>query len=287
MENDEIYSSSQRVKIRAYGVSARSVRTSIEEITGIAPGKKEAVMTQETGRVYSESEIYSSGGGAYCDCSGCGGGSGDGEALIVALIVIAVLMMMIAVIWAVIMIAFSILTVGGFLKRRYRTVVVIERQNREFLGKLAISIFRKNGVLEYRFGHEGYDNWVKQAFKLHVRLKRIRQVSLFFGIGWGWIEVILKLHEILVGYITNYGPSLLPLRLVMIAIFVPLLLYSPVLEMQFNNARKDGEEKVMRLLNEEYNFSPDHPMHFQSKPRIVAGISSAAVKKIDYDKLEK
>ena len=180
------------------------------------------------------------------------------------------------------MIAFSILSVGGFLKRRYRTIVVIEKQNREFLGKLAISIFRKGGVLEYLFGHDGYDEWVRKSFKLHVRLKRIRQASLFFGIGWGWIEVLFKVNEILVGYITNYGPTIFPLRLVMIVIFVPLLFYSPILEMQFNNAHKDGEEMVMRLLHEEYDFSPDHAMAFSDPPTTVVGISSAAIKKIDY-----
>ena len=281
MDGSEYSTTSQRVKIRAYGVSATSVKKSVEEITGACPKRKEAVLTTETGRIYVEPEIYS-GAGGYCDCSGCGGSSGDGEGLIIVLIIIAVLMIMIAIVWAVIMIAFSILTVGGFLKRRYRTVVVIERQNREFLGKLAISIFRSNGVLEYPFGFEGYDDWNKRSFNLHLRLKRIRQVSLFFGIGWGWIEVLFKLNEIIVGYITNYGPSLLPLRLVMIAIFLPLVLYSPVLEMQFDNARRDGEEMVMRLLNEEPSFSPDHPMNFKDSVRIVTGLSSDTIRKIDY-----
>ncbi|TFG32414.1 hypothetical protein EU528_03645 [Candidatus Thorarchaeota archaeon] len=280
MDGSEPSTSAQRVKIRAYGISASSVRTCIQEITGVCPGKKEAIMTAETGRVFTEPEIYSS-ASPYCDCSGCSG-SGDGEGLIVVIIIIAVLMIMVAVVWAVVMIAFSILTVGGFLKRRYRTVVVIERQNREFLGKLAISIFRSNGVLEYPFNHEGYDNWNRRSFKLHLRLKRIRQVSLFFGIGWGWIEILAKFNELLVGHITNYGPTLFPLRVVMVAIFLPLLLYSPVLEMQFDNARKDGDEMVMRLLTEEPSLNPDHPMYFKDSVQTVTGISTDVIRKIDY-----
>ncbi|MFW9844002.1 MAG: hypothetical protein ACFFEV_05465 [Candidatus Thorarchaeota archaeon] len=279
MDGSEISTSSQRVKIRAYGISAGSVRTCVSELTGVIPGKNEAVMTSETGRVYAESEVYSGGASSYCDCSGCGG-SGDGEALLVALIIIAVCMVMVAVVWAIVMIAFSILTIGGFLKRRYRTIIVIERQNREFLGKLAISIFRKKGVLEYSFGHEGYDNWVRSDFNLYLRLKRVRQVSLFFGVIWGWIEVIFKLNEIIVGYVTNY--DLWPLRFVMIAIFVPLLIYSPILEIQFQNSYRNGKEMVMRLLNEEYNFSPDHAMSFKEPPTTTVGISSAAIRKIDY-----
>ena len=272
--------SSQGVKIRVYGVSANSVKESIGELTEVNP-KKKAVLTRETGRICAESEIRSGSGLGGCDCNCSGGGSGDGEGLVIVLIIIAVLMIMVTIIWAVIMIAFSILTVGGFLKRRYRTVVIIEIMNREFLGKLAILIFRNGGVLEYPFGHEGYDDWMKRSFKLHVRLKHIRQVSLFFGIGWGWIEVIFKLNQVLLDPTFNY--DLWPLRFVMIAIFLPLLLYSPVMEIQFDNARRDGEEMVMRLLNEEYSFSPDYRMNFEEEPRVVTKLSPGAIKKIDYD----
>ena len=267
---------SQGMKIRAYGVSASSVRKSIEEITGVNP-KKKAVLTKETGKVCADSE--QSGGNCYCDC---GSGVGDGEGLVVVLIIFAILMMMIAVVWTVVMITFSLLTVGGFLKRRYRTVVVIEKVNREFLGKLAISIERNGGVLDYQFGHEGYDDWVRRDFKLHIRLKHLRQISLVLGLGWGVIEAMLKLNEILLGYITNYGPEVLPLRLVMIAIFIPLLIYSPVLESQFKSASDDGEEMVMRLLLEENSFSPDHQMAFEEEPRVVPKLSSGAINNMDY-----
>ncbi len=270
---------SQGMKIRAYGVSASSVRKSIEEITGVNP-KKKAVLTKETGRVCADSEKFAGGGGmGYCDCGSPGDG---GEGLVVILIIIAVLMAMVAIVWTVVMIAFSIITVGGFLKRRYRTVVIIEKMNREFLGKLAISIARNGGVLDYSFGHEGYDNWVRRAFKLHIRLKHLRQISLFFGLGWGLIEAMLKLNEILLGYITNYGPSVMPLRLAMIAIFIPLLIYSLVLEGQFRNASDDGEEMVIRLLSEEYSFSPDHSMAFGAEPRIVPKLSAAEIRKMKY-----
>ena len=276
MVDSNSVTTSQGMKIRAYGVSASSVRKSIEEITGVNP-KKKSVLTKETGRVSADSE--KSGGNCYCDCGS--GGAGDGEGLVIILIIIAVLMMMVAVVWTVVMIAFSILTVGGFLKRRYRTVVVIEKMNREFLGKLAISIERKGGVLDYQFGHEGYDDWVRRAFKLHIRLKHLRQISLVLGLGWGWIEVMFKVNEILLGYITNYGPIVLPLRLVMIAIFIPLLIYSPVLEGQFRNASDDGEEMVMRLLIEENSFSPDHRMAFEAEPRVVPKLSDTEIRKMD------
>ena len=271
---------SQRMKVRVYGSSAACVRTSIQEITGVELPKKKAIMTQETGRVFTESEFFSTGSGAYCDCSGgdCSGGDGDG--LLLCLIVIAVLMIMVAVVWAVVMIAFSILTVGGFLKRRYRTVVVFEKLNREFMGKLAVSIFRKGGVIEFPFGYDFYDEWVRRCFSLHMRLKNLRQVSLFFGLGWGWIEVIYKLGDVLLGY---GGYNLWPLRIPMIFIFVPLLLYSPILEIQFDNAFRDGEEMIVRLLNEEPGFSPDYRMSFNNPPEVVAAISSDAIRKLKYD----
>ncbi|GAH51605.1 unnamed protein product, partial [marine sediment metagenome] len=99
-----------------------------------------------------------------------------GEGFVIILVIIAVLMITFALVWTVVMIAFSIITVGGFLKRRYRTVVIIEKMNREFLGKLAISIAKNGGVLDYQFGHEGYDDWARRAFKLHIRLKHLRQI---------------------------------------------------------------------------------------------------------------
>ncbi|MHA1664145.1 MAG: hypothetical protein ACTSVR_12915 [Candidatus Thorarchaeota archaeon] len=269
----------QGSKIRAYGISASSVNDGIEELTGVHPGRK-AVLTKETGRIFGVSEMRSGGSAGYCDCGSGGGGPGDGEGLLICIIAIAVLMIMVAVVWTVIMIAFSILTVGGFLKRRYRTVVAIEQPNREFLGKLAVLIFRKGGVLEYPFQYENYDAWVKRSLKLHMRLKYVRQISFFFGIGWGWVEVFFKVYELLLGTVIKY--DLWPLRIPMIIIFVPLLLYSPIMEMQFANLRNEGEELVMRLLHDEYSFSPDHRMSFVEPPKVVPKVSAAAMKKIDF-----
>jgi hypothetical protein len=258
--------------IRAYGVSASAVKYGIESITGVNPGKS-AVQTKETGKVSVTPEIYTT---AACgDCFVGGGGGGDGEGLLFCLLLIAIFMAVFTIVWAVVMIAFSILTVGGFLKKRYRTLLVIEKRNREFLGKMALKIFRSGGILEYPFENESYDNWMRHSFGLFVRLKFIRQVSLLFGFGWGFIEVAFKLNQIL------FNPAdynLWPLRYVMVAIFLPLLLYSPVLENQFKRARDTGEEMVMRLLTEEQTFEPDHPMVFEEEPRIVKAVPTSLLK---------
>jgi hypothetical protein len=55
--------------------------------------------------------------------------------------------------------------------------------------------------------------------------------------------------------------------------------------LQFNRLYSDGEEAVMRLLHEEQSFSPDHRMQFKDSVQVVTGISSAAIRKIDYDKM--
>jgi hypothetical protein len=258
--------------IRAYGVSASAVKYGIESITGVNPGKN-AVQTKETGRVSVTPEIYTT---AACgDCCAGGGGGSDGEGLLCCLLLIAVFMAVFTIVWAVVMIAFSILTVGGFLKKRYRTLLIIEKRNREFLGKIALQIFRSGGILEYPFEDETYDNWMKHTFSLFVRLKFVRQVSLLFGFGWGFIEVAFKLNQIL------YNPAdynLWPLRYVMVAIFLPLLLYSPVLEIQFKRAHDTGEEIIMRLLTEEESFAPDHPMIFEEEPKIAKAVSTLLLK---------
>ncbi len=251
--------------IRVYGTSASALKTQIESLTGLNPGRK-AVMTKETGRVSVSPEIYST---MKCadPCAG-GGGGGDGEGLLFCLILIVAFMAVFTIVWAVVMLAFSILTVGGFLKKRYRTILVMEIRNREFIGKLAVSVFKSGGVMEYPFGHEQYDRWMKHAFNLFVKLKHIRQASLFFGSFWGFTEVYFKLYQILINPSFDY--YLWPFRYVMMIIIIPMLLYSPILEFQFRNARDTGEEMVMRLLTENPSFSPDSTMIFKEEPQLAA-----------------
>jgi hypothetical protein len=253
--------------VRIYGVSASTVKAEIETLTGVNPGRK-AVKTKETGRVSVTPEIYSSAKYADCCSGGGGGGGGDGGACLFCFILVVAFMAVIAIVWAVVMLAFSILTIGGFLKRRYRTLLVMEMRNREFIGKLAVSTFRKGGIMEYPFGHDQYDSWMKRAFALFVRLKHIRQISLLFATFWGFTEVAFKLNQVLLNPSLNY--DLWPLRYVMMAIIIPLLLYSPILEIQFRNSRDTGEEMITRLLTENPSFSPDTAMVFEEEPKLTA-----------------
>ena len=256
----------QNFGVRIYGLSASTVKAEIETLTGVNPGRK-AVKTKETGRVSVTPEIYSSAKYADC-CSGSGGGGGDGGAFLFCLILVVAFMAVVAIVWAVVMLAFSILTIGGFLKRRYRTLLVMELRNREFIGKLAVSTFRKGGVMEYPFGHDQYDGWMKRAFALFVRLKHVRQISLLFATFWGFTEVTFKLNQVLLNPSLSY--DLWPLRYVMMAIIIPLLLYSPILEIQFRNSRDAGDEMIMRLLTENPSFSPDTAMVFEEEPVLTA-----------------
>jgi hypothetical protein len=65
---------------------------------------------------------------------------------------------------------------------------------------------------------------------------------------------------------------------VMVAIFLPLLLYSPILEIQLRNAFEMGEDMVMRIVSREPSFSPDQPMTFEEEPVEVKGIPIAKVR---------
>jgi hypothetical protein len=60
----------------------------------------------------------------------------------------------------------------------------------------------------------------------------------------------------------------------MIAIFLPLLLYSPILEIQFRGLFDTGDEMVMRLINHEPSYSPNQPMMFSETPIEVGKISA-------------
>jgi hypothetical protein len=262
--------------IRAYGVSGSTLKKEIEQITGVNPGSN-AVYSKETGRVSVTSEVFGAGGcGGGGDCYCNGGGGGGEEGVIICLIIIAAVMIALTIVWAIVMLAFSIMTIGGFFKRRFRTLVIVEEENTEFIGKLAAITVEKRGVLEYPFEHLEYDEWMTRTFGMYNRLKLLRQVSIFFGFWWGFIEVAFKLNQILLNP-ADY--NLWPLRYVMIAIFLPLLFYSPILEIQFRGAFETGDEMVMRLINHEPSYSPNQPMMFSETPIEVGRISSNGTKK--------
>jgi hypothetical protein len=259
--------------IQVYGISGSCLKSEIESITGVNPGKN-AVFTKETGRVSVIPEIYATAGDP---CSGCsGGGGGNGEGALFCVILIIAMFAVFAIVWAVVMAAFAIMTFGGFIRKRYRTLVLIENPNQEFIGKLSVMSVRKGGVLMHPLGHPDYDDWIKDAFSKFMRLKFIRQISIVLGFSWGFIEVAFKLYEIVLNLYLNY--NLWPLRYVMVAIFLPLLLYSPILEIQLRNAFEMGEDMVMRIVSREPSFSPDQPMTFEEEPVEVKGIPIAKVR---------
>jgi hypothetical protein len=185
------------------------------------------------------------------------------------------IMIALAVVWFIVMFAFSIMTIGGFFKRRFRTLVIVETDNKEFIGKLAMMSVQSRGVLEYPFDYLEYDEWMNRTFGMFVRLKHLRQASIFFGFWWGFIEVAFKLNEWIMGV---GGYDLWPLRYVMIAIFLPMLLYSPILEMQFRGAFETGDEMVMRLTSHEPSYSPNQPMMFSETPLEVGKITASETK---------
>ncbi|MHA1908389.1 MAG: hypothetical protein ACW98Y_13905 [Candidatus Thorarchaeota archaeon] len=257
-----------------YGVSASSVRSDIDTVTGKQSGKF-GVKTEETGTVFAQSEVTGGSGSGYCDCS-CSGGGGDGEAYL--LIVIAVLMILFAIVWAIVMLAFAIMTLGGFVKRRYRTRLVIEKENKELIGKLAVLTFRKGGVAKYQLGSVQYDDWADDTFTLFVRKKYIRQISFFIGYIWGAIEIITKLNQILIDP-ADY--NLWPVRIVMIAIMLPLLLYSPFLEFSIRGAFETGGEAVDRLIMEHPIYSPESQMKYSSEPIVDDSTPSSVIDEED------
>ena len=130
--------------MRIYGASGSTVKSGIETIMGVHPSRK-SIHSKETGTVTVKSEIYT-----HLEGADCGGGGGEGELL--CLIVVAIIMTVFAVVWSVVMIVFSIVTIGGFVKRRFRTIVIMGKENIEFIGKLSAFMFRKGGVSDYTLG---------------------------------------------------------------------------------------------------------------------------------------
>ena len=242
--------------ILAYGVSSSSVEKELENITGVKPESK-TVHTKETGHIVTMPEIYLGVGAADF-------GVGEGAAII--LVIIAIMMAVFATVWTVVMILFSVVTLGGFIRRRFRTRVIMERENLEFIGKLSVLTYRRGGVLNYSLGQDQYDGWMGQTFSLFKQLKILRQGSMGLGFVWGLIEVGFKLYDL---FDPLFDYNLWPFRIVMTMIFIPLILYSPILEMKFRRAFETGDENIARLIINEPSFNPDNPMAFKERPRIV------------------
>lgn len=275
MDPEVTEDSKKIIPLRIYGVSGGSIKSEIETITGVNPGKN-AVHTKETGRVAVIPEVYiTSGSCVGCDGGG-GGGCAEGEGALFCILIIIAFFAVFAIVWAVVMIAFSIMTFGGFILKRYRTIVLIEKENLEFIGKLSVIAVRKGGILKHPLGYPDYDDWVEDTFRMFNRLKLIRQVSLLLGFLWGFIEVLFKLYQIFLNPTFDY--NLWPLRYVMIVIFVPMLLYSPFLEFQIRYAFDMGDGIVMGLVSREPSFAPDQPMMFEEEPLEVGKISTSGVK---------
>jgi hypothetical protein len=268
LEPEEASKESTVAVMRVYGASGSTVKGGIENIMGVHPGRK-SIHTKETGTVTVKSEIY-----AHFEGSDCAGGGGEGELL--CLIVVAIIMAVFAIVWSVVMIVFSIVTIGGFVKRRYRTIVITGKENTEFLGKLSIFAYRKGAVSDYALGNMQYDEWKDDAFGLFMRLKYIRQGSLLLAFGWGIIEIGFKLYQIIFNPAFDY--YLWPFRYLMIAVFAPLIFYSPVLEMSIRGKFSEGEDIVARLVMNEPRYNPELSMAFDHQPEIGESLPASLAK---------
>lgn len=258
LESEEKPEASKNTVMRVYGVSGSTVNSGIETIMGIHPGRK-SIHSKETGTVTVKSEIYRHLEGA--DCAG-----GGGECDLLFLIILAIIMSVFAVVWSIVMIAFSIVTIGGFVRRRFRTIVIMGRENIEFIGKLSVLVFRKNGVSDYTLGNVQYDEWKEDMFGLFMRLKYLRQGSLLLAFGWGIVEIGFKLYQIVFDPTFDY--YLWPFRYVMIVVFAPLIFYSPVLEMTMRGKFDQGQDIVARMVMNEPRYNPDLAMTFDHQPVI-------------------
>ncbi|MFW9889380.1 MAG: hypothetical protein ACFFER_14425 [Candidatus Thorarchaeota archaeon] len=272
MESDEKQKASKHAVMRIYGASGSTVKKGIESIMGVHPGKK-SVSSEETGTVTVRSEVFSQLQSP--DTATCGGGGG-GEGELFCLIVIAIVMTVFAVVWSVVMIVFSIVTIGGFIKRRFRTIVIVGKKNTELIGKLSVFAYRRGGVSDYTLGNIQYDEWKDSTFGLFMRLKYLRQGSFLLAFGWGIIEIGFKLYQLVFDPAFDY--YLWPFRYVMIAIFAPLIFYSPILEMSIRRKFREGEDIVARLIMNEPRYNPEQPMPFEYQPKVGESLPGSLAK---------
>ncbi|MCF2137756.1 MAG: hypothetical protein K9W43_11045 [Candidatus Thorarchaeota archaeon] len=232
-----------------FGVSGSTVREMIHEFTGGEQHKK-YILTRCCGKVRAGTAL-----GQECLGADCGTGSGGdcGEGLCFCLLLSMLMMVVVTIVWVAVMVVFSFVTVGGFVKRRYRTAIFLEKKSHTFLAKISLAVAQLGGVLDYPIGVPDYDHWVSRTVRLFKYLKYIRQLSLFLGTVWGFNEVYFKLKNI---FDPTFHYNLWPFRFAMVIIFIPLIFSSPILEIKIREAIDIGEGLIHDVIAMHPEYTP-------------------------------
>ncbi|MHA1771011.1 MAG: hypothetical protein ACTSYL_04955 [Candidatus Thorarchaeota archaeon] len=233
-----------------YGVSGSAVREMVLDFAG-GERHKNYIQTQCCGKVRAGTTLGQECAGADCGTGISGGDSG--ECLCFCLLLSMLMMVVVTVVWVAVMIVFSIVTVGGFVRRRYRTALFIEKRNHKLLAEISLAVARRGGVLDYRIGVPEYDHWVSDMVRLFKYLKYIRQTSLLLGSLWGLNEVYFKLKNILD---PTFHYNLWPFRLAMVIIFIPLIFSTPILELKIREAIDIGEGLIHDVIAMHPEYKP-------------------------------
>ena len=67
----------------------------------------------------------------------------------------------------------------------------------------------------------------------------------------------------------------------MIAVFAPLIFYSPVLEMTMREKFNEGEDIIARMVMNEPGYNPDLAMTFEHKPVLGDSLPASLAKDED------
>ncbi len=233
-----------------YGVSGSKIVDAIINIDSVEK-KDDYYETRSSGQVKVFSDIrtiniFSGSSGAVTEC----------EAIL--FLIILGLMLFIAIAWVAVMIVFSIVTFGGFVRRRYVTHVAVEHVNPDFLSKLSVFAIKNGGYMEYETGPPEYQDLVKQMASNYGKLTNLRQFSILLGMIWGVIEVSFKVYQMFLDPAFTY--NLWPFRIAMVILFIPLIAYAPVVELRIRSTHKSGMETVDRLVNNDSKFDPSVPL---------------------------
>ncbi len=231
-----------------YGASTSVVKEIVYEV-GQGDDVDKLTTTRCCGSVAVVDEMMS-GDLVYCD----GGGLSSTDECGIFLLIIIALMAVFAIVWAAVMIVFSIFTLGGFVRRRYRTLLMIEQPRRNLLLNVAFGVAFRGGVMDWDTGIPEYDEWKEKALSHYRALKYVRQISFLFGIIWGMNEIYNKALNLLD---PNYHYNLWPFRLMMVIIFLPLLFACPVIELRMRELYRTADPMFQSILADDPDIEQD------------------------------
>ncbi len=178
------------------------------------------------------------------------------DTFFVTLLILVLGLVLFPFLWLAVTIAFSVFTAGGFFKKRHFTLVSIDRNNAVFDSKLLMAVVLRGGAVNTHVEDPEFNDWLQRAVRFYTRITALRLIAVALGFVWAFLELDQRFDV----FHLVYQLDLLPLRYVMVAIYIPLLFIGAWLVLGVKRHYAEGDLVIHRLKASSSRLDPDIPL---------------------------